>query len=214
MSRPLPGAGRVGSATVRTVGLTGAIGSGKSTVSRLLAARGAVVLDADAATRELQRPGQAVYRRIVERFGPAVVGPSGELDRRALAGIAFADRAALADLEALVHPAVRAVLDRRLAEVAGPGVVAVLDVPLLVESGRYAVDAVVVVDCPPEVALRRLVAQRGMSEEDARARLARQVSREERLAVADVVVDNAGPLEALEPQVAAVWEWVQGLPER
>ena len=199
---------------MRTVGLTGAIGSGKSTVARLLAARGAVVLDADAATRELQRPGQPVHRRIVERFGPAVVDRRGELDRRALAEIAFADPAALADLEALVHPEVRAVLDRRLGEAAGPGVVAVLDVPLLLESGHYAVDGVVVVDCPPEVALRRLVAQRGMSEEDARARLGRQLAREERLAAADVVVDNAGPLEALEPQVAAVWEWIERLADR
>ncbi len=203
----------VGSEPVRTVGLTGAIGSGKSTVARLLAERGAVVLDADAVTRDLQRPGQPVHRRIVQRFGPEVVGPGGALDRPALAGIVFSDGAALADLEALVHPEVHAVMDERLAALAGTEAVVVLDVPLLLESGDYEVGGVVVVDCPTEVAMRRLV-ERGMAEADARARLARQVSREERLARSDVVIDNSGPLDALGPQVAGAWTWIQSLPER
>ncbi len=203
----------VGSEPVRTVGLTGAIGSGKSTVARLLAERGAVVLDADAVTRDLQRPGQPVHRRIVQRFGPEVVGPGGALDRPALAGIVFSDGAALADLEALVHPEVHAVMDDRLAALAGTEAVVVLDVPLLLESGDYEVGGVVVVDCPTEVAMRRLV-ERGMAEADARARLARQVSREERLARSDVVIDNSGPLDALGPQVAGAWTWIQSLPER
>ncbi len=204
----------VRSRRVRTVGLTGAIGSGKSTVARLLAARGAVVLDADAITRELQRPGQPVHRRIVERFGTGVVGPDGNLDRQALARVVFADEASLADLEAVVHPAVREVIAERLAALAGSDVVVVLDVPLLLESRHYRVDGVVVVDCPPEVSVRRLVEQRGMTEADARARLARQVTPAERLAAADVVVDNAGPPEALEPQVDAAWAWMQALPDR
>ncbi len=203
----------VGSEPVRTVGLTGAIGSGKSTVARLLAERGAVVLDADAVTRDLQRPGQPVHRRIVQRFGPEVVGPGGALDRPALAGIVFSDGAALADLEALVHPEVHAVMDERLAALAGTEAVVVLDVPLLLESGDYEVGGVVVVDCPTEVAMRRLV-ERGMAEADARARLARQVSREERLARSDVVIDNSGALDALGPQVAGAWTWIQSLPER
>lgn len=204
----------VRSRRVRTVGLTGAIGSGKSTVARLLAARGAVVLDADAITRELQRPGQPVHGRIVERFGTGVVGPDGNLDRQALARVVFADEASLADLEAVVHPAVREVIAERLAALAGSDVVVVLDVPLLLESRHYRVDGVVVVDCPPEVSVRRLVEQRGMTEADARARLARQVTPAERLAAADVVVDNAGPPEALEPQVDAAWAWMQALPDR
>lgn len=199
---------------MRRVGLTGAIGSGKSTVAGLLAARGAVVLDADAITRELQRPGQPVYRRIVERFGNGVVGPDGSLDRQALARVVFADETALANLEAIVHPAVREVIAERLAALASSDAVAVLDVPLLVESGHYEVDGVVVVDCPPEVSVRRLVEQRGMSEDDARARLARQVQRHDRLAAADVVIDNAGPPEALEPQVDGAWRWIQTLPDR
>jgi dephospho-CoA kinase len=203
----------VRSAPVRSVGLTGAIGSGKSTVARLLAARGAVVLDADAITRALQGPGQPVYRHIVERFGNGVVRPDGSLDRQALARVVFADQAALADLEAIVHPAVREVIAERLAALAGSDAVVVLEVPLLVESGHYEVDGVVVVDCPPEVSVRRLE-QRGMSEDDARARLARQVQRRDRLAAADVVIDNAGPPEALEPQVDGAWMWIQTLPDR
>ncbi|HSH22876.1 MAG TPA: dephospho-CoA kinase [Acidimicrobiales bacterium] len=199
---------------MRTVGLTGAIGSGKSTVARLLAARGAVVLDADAITRELQRPGQPVHRRIVERFGNGVVDPDGSLDRQALARVVFADDEALAALEAVVHPAVREVIAERLAALAGSDVVVVLDVPLLVESRHYDVDGVVVVDCPPEVSVRRLVEQRGMTEADAQARLARQVPRADRLAAADVVIDNAGPLAALEPQVDTAWAWIESLPDR
>ncbi|MBW3574990.1 MAG: dephospho-CoA kinase [Actinobacteria bacterium] len=199
---------------MRVVGLTGALGSGKSTVAALLAARGAVVLDADAVTRDLQRPGQPVHGAIVERFGSAVVRPDGGLDRRALAGVVFADAAALAELEALVHPAVHAVIDGQLADLAGTEAVVVLDVPLLLESDHYRVDGVVVVDCPPEVALRRLVEERGMSGDDARARLARQLPREERLARADVVVDNSGTLQALERRVEQVWTWIHALPDR
>ena len=151
------------------VGLTGGIGSGKSTVSTLLAERGAVVIDADAITKGLQRPGEPVFEAIVKRFGPGVVASDGSLDRPALAAIVFSDPAALKDLNAIVHPAVGVEILRQLdAERSGDRVV-VLDIPLLVESGRYQVAAVVVVDVDPEIAVRRLVSQRGMTETDARA---------------------------------------------
>lgn len=196
------------------VGLTGGIGSGKSTVAALLAARGATVIDADAVTRELQAPGQPVLASIAARFGPIVVAPDGSLDRQALADLVFAPDGAeaLADLNAIVHPAVGAEIARRLEEAArGDGVV-VLDVPLLVESGRDDMAAVVVVDVDPEVAVARLVEQRGMREADARARIARQASREERRARADLVVDNAGDRAALEAQVDALWPTLLALP--
>lgn len=188
------------------IGLTGGIGSGKSTVSARLAHHGATVIDADAITRELQQPGTAVFDAMVERFGDAIVAPDGTLDRQAVADVVFADPAALADLNAIVHPAVGAEIARRLeaAAVAGGGVV-VLDVPLLVETGRDDMAMLVVVDVDPEVAVHRLVHQRGMREEDVRARMARQAPRRERLAKADHVLDNSGTLEDLHAQVDALW---------
>lgn len=187
------------------IGLTGGIGSGKSTVSALLAERGAVVIDADAITRELQRSGQPVFAAMVERFGAGVVAADGELDRQAVADVVFADPAALADLNAIVHPAVGAEIARRLEAEAATEHLVVLDVPLLVESGRDDLAALVVVDVDPEVAVRRLVEHRGMREDDARARMARQASREERLARADLVVDNSGSLDELARVVAELW---------
>ncbi|HEX9994713.1 MAG TPA: dephospho-CoA kinase [Acidimicrobiales bacterium] len=193
------------------IGLTGGIGSGKSTVSAMLAERGAVVVDADAIVRDLQRPGTPVFRAMVERFGPGIVAPDGTLDRAAVAAIAFADPAALADLNAIVHPAVGEEIARRLAEEAPTDHVVVLDVPLLVESGRGDLAGVVVVDVDPDVAVARLVAQRGMTEADARARMARQASREERLARADRVVDNSGTVDDLRRRVDEVWAWARSL---
>ena len=190
---------------MRCIGLTGGIGSGKSTVSALLAARGAVVVDADAITRELQQPGTDVFRAMVERFGDGIVAPDGSLDRQAVADRVFGDPEALADLNAIVHPAVGAEIARRLAEEAETDHLVVLDVPLLVESGRSDLAGLVVVDVDPEVALERLVAQRGMRADDARARMARQVGRAERLARADVVIDNSGTPADLEAQVDALW---------
>jgi len=188
------------------VGLTGGIGSGKSTVSAMLAARGAVVVDADRLAREAVAIGTPSLQSIVDRFGADVVTRDGSLDRAALAGIVFDDPVALADLNAIVHPPVRAAIGRRLDELAGTDAVVVLEIPLLVESGRsYGESAVIVVDCPEDVALRRLVEGRSMSEADARRRMAAQVPRADRLAAADVVIDNSGPVEALEPQVEALW---------
>jgi len=197
---------------VLVVGLTGGIGSGKSTVSALLAAKGAVVVDADAVTREVQQPGTPVFRAMVERFGPGIVAEDGELDRAAVADIVFADPEALADLTGIVHPAVGAGIAEKMASLAETDAIVVLDVPLMVESKRgYPVAGLVVVDVDPEVAVRRLVESRGMREDDVRARMARQASRHERRARADRVVDNSGSLEDLERQVDAVWEWIATL---
>lgn len=194
------------------VGLTGGIGAGKSTVSALLADRGAVIIDADAITHELQRPGTPVFDAIVERFGPGVVAASGELDRAALADIVFNDADELAALNAIVHPAVGAEMMARLAAEAETDHVVVLDVPLLVESGRSDMAGTIVVDVPPDVALDRLVNQRGVTEDDARARMGRQASREDRLAKADRVVDNSGTRDDLDAQIDDLWAWIRALP--
>jgi dephospho-CoA kinase len=199
---------------VLVVGLTGGIGSGKSTVAELLAARGAVVIDADAVVRDQQRPGTPVFEAMVERFGAGIVAPDGSLDRAAVADIVFDDPEALADLNRIVHPAVGAEIARRLAELAGTDAVVVLDVPLLVESTRaYPMAGVIVVDVDPDIAVERLVEQRGMREEDARSRMSRQASREQRRARADVVIDNRGTFDDLARQVDAVWDWLEGLRE-
>lgn len=189
------------------MGLTGGIGSGKSTVSSQLATYGAVVVDADLLAREVVEPGTPGLVAVVEAFGAAVLGPDGRLDRAALGSRVFADPAELARLNAIVHPLVRARTAERVAEAqaAGPALV-VHDVPLLVETGgQGGYDEVVVVDVPVELQVARLVEQRGLAEADARARIARQASREQRLAVADVVLHNDGSREDLRRQVAALW---------
>ena len=194
------------------VGLTGGIGSGKSTVSALLSEKGALIIDADAITREVQRPGHEVFKAMVERFGRAIVAADGSLDRPAVAAIVFADEQARKDLEGIVHPAVGAEMLNRMQAVADTDRVVIYDVPLLVESARKGYGAVIVVDVDPEVAVRRLVEQRAMDERDARARIANQASREERRAVADRVIDNSGTIEDLERQVDEVWKWIETLP--
>lgn len=193
------------------VGLTGGIGSGKSTVAALLAERGAVVIDADQLARDVVAAGTPGHRAVLDRFGPRVEAGDGSLDRKALAGVVFDDPEALADLNAIVHPAVRTAIAERLAELEGTDAVVVLEIPLLVESGRsYGASTVVVVDCREDVALRRLAEGRGMDEEDARRRMAAQVSRAERVAVADIVIDNSGSLADLERQVHALWADLAG----
>lgn len=195
------------------IGLTGGIGSGKSTVASLLADKGAVVIDADGISREVMAPGGAAYGPIVERFGPGVVAADGTLDRPGLAEIVFRDRDALKDLEGLTHPAIGRLMAERLAEAAAdPARVVVMDIPLLAEGTgreRYGLGAVIVVDTPPDVALERLVGQRGMDPADARARMANQAGREERLALADHVIDNSGSLEHLADEVDRVWRELQ-----
>lgn len=190
------------------VGLTGGIGSGKSTVSAMLTELGAVVIDADAITRRLQQPSTPVFDAMVARFGPGIVAADGTLDRPAVAAIVFTDEQARKDLEAIVHPAVGAEMVRLLQEQAGTDRIVVYDVPLLVESGKTGYGAVVVVDVDPEVAVRRLVELRGMDEADARNRIANQVPREDRLAVADRVLDNSGTVEQLRIQVEELWTWL------
>lgn len=197
------------------VGLTGCIGSGKSTVARGLVARGAVLLDADAVVAELQRPGQPVLEAMVEHFGPSILRADGRLDRARLAGIVFDDPEQLAALNAIVHPAVRAEMEARRRELAGGDATVVLDIPLLVESGpqrRRGLAGVIVVDIDPEVAVRRLVADRGLTPTEVRARLARQASRAERLAVADFVIDNNDTRQELEAEVERCWAWTASLP--
>lgn len=193
------------------IGLTGGIGSGKSTVSERLAELGGVVIDADLIVRELQAPGQPVLAAMVERFGPAILHADATLDRQAMADRVFTDPEALAALNAIVHPAVGADIARRLEAEFGTDHVVILDVPLLVESGRTDLAAMIVVDVDPDLAVERLVANRGFSADDARARITRQVSRQERLAKADFVIDNSGPISDLDPQVEAAWAWIEGL---
>ncbi len=191
------------------IGLTGGIGSGKSSVSARLASLGAVVVDADAIVRDVQAPGGVVLEAMVARFGAAIIGADGSLDRQAVADVVFTDAAALADLNAIVHPAVGAEIARRLEVEASTDHVVILDVPLLVESGRDDLAGLIVVDLDPEVAVARLVEHRGFRAEDARARIARQASREDRLARADFVIDNSGTPAELHAQADAAWAWIQ-----
>src|SRR3954454_24432907 len=189
---------------VLSIGLTGGIGSGKSTVSALLAARGALIIDADRIAREVVEPGTPGLAAVVEAFGAGMLAADGTLDRPALAAVVFADPEARARLDGLVHPLVRA----RAAELAAdapPGAVLVHDVPLLVETGQAgSYDLVLVVEADVETRVARLV-QRGLTAEDARARMAAQATDEQRRAVADVVLDNSGTVEELEAQVERFW---------
>lgn len=187
------------------VGLTGGIGSGKSEVSRRLAAYGAVVIDADKIAREVVEPGTPGHAAVVAEFGPEVVRADGSLDRERLAEIVFADADKRTRLNAIVHPLVGARV-QELSAAAPPDAIVVYDVPLLVENDLAALyDLVVVVDAPVEVQLERLVRRRKMPEDQARARIAAQASREQRRAVADVVIDNSGSLDDLDRQVRDLW---------
>jgi len=191
---------------VTRAGLTGGIGSGKSTVSALLVSYGAVLIDADRIAREVVEPGTPGLAAVVAEFGTGVLLPDGSLDRPKLGSIVFADPDRLKALNAIVHPLVRDRSSRQEAA-AGPDSVVVHDVPLLAENALAPLyDVVVVVDAAPSTQLDRLVRLRGMTQEEARARMAAQATREQRLAVADFVIDNDGPLEALEPQVRKVWD--------
>ena len=195
------------------VGLTGGIGSGKSTVSARLASRGAVIIDADAITREVQLPGSDVVKELAERFGPGVLAADGSLERQALANIVFTDPEALKALNAIVHPAVGREMNRRMIEQRATTNVVVLDIPLLTENPREGLQGRIVVDVPVETQVQRLVAHRGFDEADARARISRQASREDRLAKADFVVDNSGAPEDLDAQIDRLWDWLISLPQ-
>jgi dephospho-CoA kinase len=186
------------------VGLTGGIGAGKSEVARRLAARGAAVIDADLVAREVVAPGTPGLAEVVAAFGVRVLRPDGTLDRDRLGEIVFSDRAARERLNSIVHPRVAARM-RELERAAGGAAVVVHDIPLLAENGLAgAFDAVVVVDAPPEIQLARLAA-RGLSRDQALARMASQASREQRRAIATWVIDNSGPLASLDAQVDRLW---------
>ncbi|MBV1947288.1 dephospho-CoA kinase [Streptomyces sp. BV129] len=187
------------------VGLTGGIGAGKSEVSRLLVEHGAVLIDADRIAREVVAPGTPGLAAVVEAFGPEILTGDGSLDRPRLGSVVFADPEKLALLNSIVHPLVGA-RSRELESAASPGSVVLHDVPLLTENGLAPLyDLVVVVDASPETQLDRLVRLRGMTEDDARARMAAQASREQRREIADVVIDNDVPLDALRKRVSEVW---------
>jgi len=198
---------------VLVVGLTGGIGAGKSTVSALLAARGAVIVDGDVIARQVVEPSGLVLARLTERFGPGILDADGKLDRAALAAVVFADEGAREDLNAITWPAIGAEIVAQVGAEADADRTVVIDAALLGPESRkgYGLAGIIVVDCPTEVAVARLVAGRGFSEADARARVAAQATREERLAMADVVIDNSGPRSALAVEVDRVWAWLERL---
>ncbi len=193
------------------IGLTGGIGCGKSEVSRLLERHGAVIVDADLIVRELQQPGAEIFRRMVEMFGDKVVAADGSLDRTAVANEVFKDTEILGKLNLLIHPVVRRVMNERVEKYRDTDKVVVLDIPLLVENPREGLDGILVVDLDPQIAIERIVDQRKMSIDDAKARVSRQSSREQRLAIANHVIDNSGDRDALAKKVEAAWSWISSL---
>jgi dephospho-CoA kinase len=196
------------------VGLTGGIGAGKSTVALLLTERGAIVLDADFAARAVVEPGTDGLAELVQAFGEGMLREDGSLDRAALAAVVFTDEEQLKRLNAIVHPRVRAWMAEQVAEIP-EGAVVVQDVPLLVEGGsRRLFDFIVVVDADDETRIKRLVGDRGMTEDEARARIAAQASREERNAAADRIIDNSGGRIELTAAVSELWSELEGLRAR
>ena len=195
---------------MHVIGLTGGIGAGKSTVAVAFAERGAVIVDADQIARQVVEPGGPAYEPLVARFGAVIVGPDGRIDRPALAGVAFADSQALKDLNAITHPAIGTTMAARMAEQEGSDRVVVLDIPLLrpATKDQWPFEAIVVVDTPVEVAVERLVALRGLTREDAEARVAAQIGRDERRELADVVIDNSGDRPHLEGEIDRAWRFV------
>ncbi len=193
------------------LGLTGGIGSGKSSVAQLLSARGAIVIDSDAIAREMQAAGSPLLAQLVERFGD-VLNEDGSLNRAQLASIVFPSPENVKALNAIMHPAIGKEMSRRLDEQRKTNNLVVLDIPLLVENPRKGLSGVLVVDVDTELAVERVVKHRGMDADDVRARISRQSTREQRVAIADRIIDNSGSLEDLERQVEDAWHWAQQLP--
>jgi dephospho-CoA kinase len=193
------------------VGLTGGIGSGKSAVADLLVARGAVLIDADQVARDVVAPGGPAYQPLIDRFGPEILAADGTIDRKALAAVAFASEETRLDLNAITHPAIGITMIKARDALAETDDIVVLAIPLLTALHRETVKLhkVVVVDTPTDVALERLLSQRGFDRADAEARIRSQISREERVEEADYVLDNAGDRAALEAAVADLWDWLQ-----
>ena len=200
---------------MKLVALTGGIGSGKSSVSERLAKRGAVIVDADEVVKRLQKPGRPVFTAMVERWGDTIVANEGGLDRAAVAAIVFGHQDELDALNAIVHPAVRIEMRAQTDEMASSSAVVVLDIPLLVEGGadRRGASGVIVVDCPPEIAIKRLIEFRNFDRHDVEARIVAQANREDRLAMADFVVDNSQDLDHLDTEVERCWTWLEQLPQ-
>ncbi len=196
---------------MKLIGLTGAIGSGKSSVSALFARKGAIIIDGDGIAKQLQQKGSPTLQKLVDEFGDILL-ESGELDRAKVAQMVFGDADMLKRLNAIMHPAIGVEILRQIELNMATDNVVVLDMPLLVENPRDGMSGLVVVDVDPEVAISRLVQFRNMNEEDARRRMANQASREDRLKVADRVIDNSGKPEDLTAQVDDVWDWFATLP--
>ncbi len=194
------------------VGLGGGIGSGKSTVSLLLAERGAIIVDADVIARQVVEPGGPVLEQLVSRFGADILLPNGTLNRPALAAKVFNNTEELSALNAITHPAISAEMSRQISVHFGTDKVVIMDAALLFGSPRAGMVGRMLVDVDPEIAVQRLVAYRNFSEADARARIASQMSRAERLALADFVIDNSGTTLDLAEQVEDAWQWIGGLP--
>ena len=199
---------------MKFAGLTGGIGCGKSTVAGLLSARGAMVVDVDLVSREVQQPGQPVFTAMVERWGSRILAGDGTVDRQAVADLVFNDPAERAALHGITDRAIEDVMRRRISARHGTDDIVLLEAALLVGARQlYGTRGLVVVDVPDEEAISRLVRSRGMREADARARMAAQLPRETRIRNADFLVDNSGGPEQLEPQVERLWEWLGSLPD-
>jgi len=196
---------------MKLIGLTGAIGSGKSSVSALFGRKGAIIIDGDGIAKQLQQKGSPTLQKLVDEFGDILL-ESGELDRAKVAQMVFGDADMLKRLNAIMHPAIGVEILRQIELNMATDNVVVLDMPLLVENPRDGMSGLVVVDVEPEVAISRLVQFRNMNEEDARRRMANQANREDRLKVADRVIDNSGKPEDLTAQVDDVWDWFATLP--
>jgi dephospho-CoA kinase len=196
---------------MKLIGLTGAIGSGKSSVSALFERKGAIIIDGDGIAKQLQQQGAPTLQKMVDEFGDILLD-SGELDRAKVAKLVFGDAEMLKRLNAIMHPAIGVEILRQIELNIATDNVVVLDMPLLVENPRDGMSGLVVVDVDPEVAISRLVQFRNMTEEDARRRMASQASREDRLKVADRIIDNSGSPEDLGSQVDDVWDWFATLP--
>jgi dephospho-CoA kinase len=196
---------------MKLIGLTGAIGSGKSSVSALFERKGAIIIDGDGIAKQLQQKGSTTLQKMVDEFGDILL-ESGELDRAKVAKLVFGDAEMLKRLNAIMHPAIGVEILRQIELNMTTDNVVVLDMPLLVENPRDGLSGLVVVDVDPEVAIARLVQFRNMNEEDARRRMASQASREDRLKVADRIIDNSGDLGSLGSQVDDVWDWFATLP--
>ena len=197
------------------VGLTGGIGSGKSTVALMLEARGAVVFDADEMAHDAIAPGTAGHDAVAERFGAHILAPGGDIDREALGAVVFVDLAARRDLEAIVHPEVFRLLNRGMESYRDTNRIVVFDAPLIIETGFHtSCDVVVVVSAPAEKQVARMAADRGMSGVEVRRRIAAQLPTEEKAAVADVLLDNDGTVEELEAQVDRLWSGLEARARR